>query len=343
MMAKVISTLNIQLLQGNGKDMKKICILDPGLENNQGVPSSNLGDLIIQEAVDRELRKLFNGYEVLRFSTQSSLDAEHFREIQRCDHVFLGGTNILSSNMNRYRQWKISLLDALKLQKVILFGVGWWQYQEPANLYTQILLRLATSNKILHSVRDEYTRQKLCAMGVSNVINTGCPTMWTLMNQNFSLHPKQKSDRALLMLTDYNKQPELDRKLIELLLEQYETVYFWPQGRGDLQYVEDMALPLKILGHSLEDLQALLKSNIAFDYIGTRLHGGIYCLRSGRRSLIVEIDNRASEISRDTGLPVVARDDFAFMRNWISGSSQPQILLNCDAINTWRKQFAIDG
>jgi hypothetical protein len=55
--------------------------------------------------------------------------------------------------------------------------------------------------------------------------------------------------------------------------------------------------------------------------------------------LIIVVDNRAAEIGRDTGCPVVARDDQAGIRAWIEGSEPLQITLPTEAIDTWRGQF----
>jgi polysaccharide pyruvyl transferase WcaK-like protein len=320
--------------------MNTICLLDPGIENNAGDSSPNLGDLIIQESVNREIRQIFGGQEIVRFSTHSYLDSKSISTVQQSDAVIVGGTNLLSSKMDQYRQWKISFLDAVRIKNAVLLGVGWWQYQGKPNFYTAKLLKFALSGKIQHSVRDSYSKEQLNSIGIRNVINTGCPTMWPLAGIEPNQFISQKANSALLMLTDYNKEPDLDRQLANLLLNQYESVYFWPQGRGDLEYARDMNLPLKFLDHSFSGLQKFVDSDISFDYVGTRLHGGVYCLNRRKRSLIIEIDNRAKEIARDTRLPTVKRDDLAYIEKWISCSPPPKITLDTDAIEKWRNQFA---
>ncbi len=74
------------------------------------------------------------------------------------------------------------------------------------------------------------------------------------------------------------------------------------------------------LEHTFDSLKKFLASGTPVDYIGTRLHGGVFCLLRGKRSLIVEVDNRATEIARDTGLPTVKRVDLETLRRWIAGS-----------------------
>ncbi|WP_421656725.1 polysaccharide pyruvyl transferase family protein [Leptothermofonsia sp. ETS-13] len=317
----------------------KICLFDPGIESHDGSYSSNLGDLIIQEAVNRELNEIFRNQEIIRFSTHSFLEPEHLKTIRACPLIIVGGTNLLSSNMDAYRQWRLSLRHAFRIRRAILFGVGWWQYQEDPNLYTRFFLKTVLSGKLNHSVRDRYTLKKLQAIGINNVINTGCPTMWPLAGIRSEEFPREKSSNVLVMLTDYKKKPDLDRRLLELLLAKYTNVYVWPQGRGDKQYISDLNVPVTLLEHSLLSLDQFIHSGIAFDYIGTRLHGGVRCLCARKRSLILEVDNRAKEIAQDTDLPTVERDNFDYISQWIDGSSTPEIKLNMEAIQQWKSQF----
>lgn len=318
-----------------------ITIFDPGLEDDQYTPSSNLGDLIIQEAVKRELHNIFPSSETFSLSTQDFVDPKKFKFIGNSSYIFVGGTNLLSSRMRGYKQWKISFFDAVKIQKAILFGVGWWQYQDAPDLYTTLLLKTALSGKFLHSVRDSYTQKKLEKIGFKNIVNTSCPTMWPLANLKPKNFPAKKSETVLLTLTDYNKNPNLDQKLISLLVRKYKTVYFWPQGRSDLAYFSDFGSSVKILEHSLEALKTFLSSTLSLDYIGTRLHGGIYCLCASRRSLIIEIDNRSKELSKDTNLPTVERSDLEYIEHWIESNFEFKITLDLDAIKLWKSQFSL--
>ncbi|BAY36711.1 hypothetical protein NIES2111_10420 [Nostoc sp. NIES-2111] len=327
----------------------KVCLFDPGLENNNGNPSANLGDLIIQEAVTRELQNLFPQLDLLRITTHSLPTDAKIIEARNCQFAFVGGTNLLSSQMGKGRQWKFSLKQQILLNKSLikptLLGVGWRTYQnEPPDFYSRVILKTLLSNKIIHSVRDNYTKNKLNSAGIKNVLNTGCPTMWPFTEFNYDEIPQTKAENALVMLTDYSPNPELDRKLLELVANKYETIFVWPQGRGDKQYIlniaADIPINMTMLEHSYESFKDLLKSGIAFDYIGTRLHGGIKCLLSKKRSLIVAIDNRGKEIAKDTNLPTCERDDFYRITQWIETASKVEIKMPQDAIDKWKSQFS---
>lgn len=321
----------------------KICILDPGLQNQDRTPSLNLGDLIIQEAVNRELGALFPQASLLRFSTHAALDVEQLQQLAGCDLILVGGTNLLSSRMsirNRSSQWAINAWDALRIRRAVLLGVGWQSYQSGVTLLARIDLRLALSSKMPHSVRDAYTHNQLAAAGFKNVINTGCVTMWPFVDFDFATIPSAKADHVLVMLTDYDKNPESDRALLGALAHYYHKVLAWPQGAEDERYFRELDFVGVMLERSLDGLDELLRSSINFDYIGTRLHGGIRCLLNRRRSLILEIDNRAAEIARETGLPTARRGDIARIEQWIKEPSSLRITMNSDAITRWRTRIS---
>jgi hypothetical protein len=82
----------------------RICLFDPAIENHENHPSSNLGDLIIGAAVERELRHLFPDANVLRLSTQAPLKWNHLLKMLTCPVRIVGGTNLLSSFMDRYKR-----------------------------------------------------------------------------------------------------------------------------------------------------------------------------------------------------------------------------------------------
>ena len=133
--------------------------------------SDNLGDEIIMNAINNEIFTLLPGAQILRIPTHEYPKFKDRFAIRNCKFSLLGGTNLLSSNMENYRQWKISFLDSFLFGKnVVLMGVGWWQYQDPPSKYTKILLRRFLSEKYLHSVRDQYTVDKLNYVNIKNAI-----------------------------------------------------------------------------------------------------------------------------------------------------------------------------
>jgi hypothetical protein len=317
----------------------KVCLFDPALEENSGLVSYNLGDLVIREAVERELRTALGDFRLTRISTHETPNADLRRELRSCDLTIVGGSNILASEMNKYRQWAISIRHAPSVRKAILLGAGWWKYQPPPNLYTRIFFRFLFSRRGIHSTRDAYTRQHLATAGWQNVVNTGCPSIWPLDGKSESSFPQSKGKAVLLTFTDFERNPEADHALADLLSREYSQIYVFPQGKYDLEYLAGFKNRWTILDRDFNSLHKFLTEAPSLDYIGTRLHGGIFALNHGRRGLILEVDNRAKEMGKDWGLPTVVRTDLERIRAWIHKTHPFQIRLDQAAIGRWRDQF----
>jgi hypothetical protein len=309
-------------------------LIDPAVAND-----INLGDHIISAAVRGTLIGTLGLLETTRVPSIRQLDRVQRRSLRSADVVFVGGTNLLSSNMNTYNQWKVNLLDLLRLPRVVLMGVGWWQYQPPPNLYTRLLLRGLLDRQRIHSVRDGYTVEMLASAGIHNVVNTSCPTLWQLDSKTLREIPVRRAREVVCTLTCYNMKPELDRPLLELLDKLYDRVILWPQGNDDLEYALSLGIETDHLPHTVGAFDDLLRDSPDVDYVGTRLHAGIRALQNGKRALILTIDNRTEQIAGDTGLPAVVREDLAAIRGWIEKSDPIEIALPHEAIDHWLDQF----
>lgn len=317
--------------------MRNVVLLNPS------IASTNMGDRIIETSVRQYLYQLFPQDFICELPTQDPVGPKGRKLLQSASFAFVGGTNLLSSEMNNYNQWKINALDAIKMRNVILMGVGWWQYQHQANTYTRILLRQVLNHKFLHSVRDSYTESKLREMGFDNVLNTSCPTVWSLTPEHCATIPRHRASEVVMTLTDYKPDAEQDRQLINILLAKYEFVHMWVQGTGDVRYVRELIQDPRILlvNPSVEAFNHLLATRDV-DYVGTRLHAGIRAIQHRRRTLIVSVDNRATEISRDIGLNVIERADIGQVQHFADNEVPMRITLPVDNIKRWMSQFRLD-
>jgi polysaccharide pyruvyl transferase WcaK-like protein len=314
--------------------MKKITIFDTS------VATQNIGDYIIMDSVHKELHSMFKKDMFFHLYTHDKISLASYRINKSSDFSFIGGTNLLSSNMHFYNQWKINLIDSLFLRNIILMGVGWWQYQGKPNFYTKYLLKKVLHKDILHSVRDSQAENMLRSIGISNVINTGCMTMWKLTKEHCSNIPRIKAKNVVFTLTDYNKSTQKDQMLIEILNKNYENIYFWPQGSGDLKYIKSLSSieNIEILGGNLFSYDELLENkDLSLDYIGTRLHAGIRALQKSRRTIILGIDNRAEEKSKDFNLKVLSRKDIEQLENMLKNDFDTSISINEENINRWKE------
>jgi polysaccharide pyruvyl transferase WcaK-like protein len=309
---------------------------------NTSIGTTNLGDLIIYDSVYRHLRGVYPEAFVTNYPSHLKRDYAAKLLMGEEDVIFVGGTNLLSSNMDTYNQWKIDPLDKVFLKnKFVLMGVGWWQYQEKPNRYTSDLLKAVLSDTFVHSVRDNYTKNMLNSIGIKNVVNTTCPTLWNVTPESCEKISTTKARDVVTTLTFYNKDLHADSRLLNILLENYTNVYVWIQGIEDFGYLESLLPDLSriiLIPPSLEAYDAVLnKGNV--EYLGTRLHAGIRAIQSNLRSLIVAVDNRALEIGKDTGLNVIGRDSIELCYDYINNSVEMNIKLPENEINSWKAQF----
>ena len=303
------------------------------------IASYNIGNQIIMDAVRLELKDLFPSSFFINLPVDDiKTNARKYNALSSIS--FVGGTNILNSDIRRYRQWDLCLHNIYRLSNIVLMGCGWFQYEnKPVTAYTRWAFKRIFSPRYLHSVRDNYTKQKLASIGIES-INTGCPTLWRLTPEVLNRISVQKGNEVVIALTDYNRKEERDRQLLELCFNKYDKVYLFPQGTGDLDYVRTLGYidRLTILNPDLNAFNGLLETG-KVDYIGTRLHAGIRALQKSARSFIIGIDNRALEMSRDFKLPVVPEKELSALEGLIDKDYKLELSIPLSEINRWKEQF----
>jgi polysaccharide pyruvyl transferase WcaK-like protein len=315
--------------------MKKVILYNPS------VGSLNLGDEIIFRSAYDELHSYIAGDFVVNISTHLPVSNMYLRYLKDADVKFVCGSNLLDSKMDaRFRQWDITWLNMKLVGPCVLMGVGWRQYQKEVSLYTKILYKNILSKTWLHSVRDSYTEKKLQKIGVYNVINTGCTTMWSLTPEHCSTIPTEKASKVLCTITDYYPDPEKDRVLINVLCRNYKEVYLWLQGYNDYSYLKTFMNDEKviILPPSIEKFDEKLAED-DIEYVGTRLHGGIRALQKKKRVTIIGVDNRSLEKQKDFNLHVIKRSELEKLDQVLNSEFSTAISIPHDAIRRWKEQF----
>lgn len=316
--------------------MKKAILYSPELS------STNLGDKIIAESAKENLHFVLDNAFIVEVATQLPQSYYHMRNFRNMDFKFVLGSNLLKSTFFGFkRQWDITLRLSKVTGPCILMGAGWWQYDNKPNLYTKILLQSVLSKRYIHSVRDDYTLEILKSIGINNVINTSCPTMWKLTKDHCQEIKKEKSRDVIFTITDYNRNIEKDSAFIKILLKKYGDVYFWPQGLNDYEYLNSLVIKndrIKVLAPSLEAFNKILEKE-DIDYVGTRLHGGIKALQKKVRTIIIAIDNRAKEKHKSFNIPIVDRHDIEKLDQMIDKDFKTEIEIPLDRINEWKRQF----
>ncbi len=320
--------------------MEKITLLDTS------VGSTNRGDEIIMNCVEEELNYLLKDYYVLRtpthlrgFGLSENLGRlpDSASEISDSKYKFVCGTNLLSENMfHRTNQWNINYWNSKPIQESILVGVGGGGSKP--NRYTQKLYKKVLSSKYIHSVRTETTFRMLSDIGI-NCINTGCVTLWKLTPEFCSSIPSKKMDSVVFTLTDYKKDPEKDREMIDILKNKYDHLSFWIQGVHDLDYLTSLTdvKGIDIIPSTVKEYEKILNTSV--DYVGTRLHAGIFAMRHGVRSIIITVDKRMTEMEAFISGNCVHRGNNDKLISMISDDLRTDISLDWDAITTWKEQF----
>jgi polysaccharide pyruvyl transferase WcaK-like protein len=226
------------------------------------------------------------------------------------------------------------------LKGVICVGVGAGA-GDKTNRYTMKLYQKVLSHDYYHSVRDERSREYVESIGFK-AINTGCVSMWMLTPEFCCSIPTVKSSQVVFTLTGGNRAPDIeDVTLVDILKKNYNKVFFWVQGDKDLLYFSRFKNTddVEIIPPSVEAYDRLLTEN-DIDYVGTRLHGGIYAMRHKKRAIIIAIDERAREINKANNLNCIEKKDISEkLEEKINSSFATEIKMPYDNICRWKEQF----
>lgn len=308
---------------------------------NTAINSDNSGDQIIMENCIDILDDKFDIQKAINIPTHTYPQNEMLNSASDLKTKIVCGTNILSGDMKRYGLWKIPKnLDAYN--GIILMGVGFASKDKHFTSYTKSLLKYMLDKDAVHSVRDSFTEQCLKDIGIKNVVNTSCPTMWSLTEEFCLQIPREKSKNVVCTITDYSKDVVNDSIMLDILLKEYDKVSIWIQGEKDYEYIEELGYKdkLNIIPIGLKNYDKFLSENKDLDYVGTRLHAGIRAMAYKHRSIVISIDNRAEAISKDTGLHIVYRDNLENeLGNKILSSFETKISLPNEKIDLWKQQF----
>lgn len=322
--------------------MEKIVLLDTA------VGSTNKGDEIIMECTKEELGDLLKKYFVL--STPTHLSAfttaqnwfslpDSAREISESKYKFVCGTNLFSTNMrHRCCQWNINYFNSKPIHGSVFVGVG-SNGKQKLDFYTKKLYKKVLSNDLIHSVREENAKNLLESMGLK-CLNTGCVTLWKLTEEYCNLIPKEKADNVIFTLTDYKRDEKYDSELIKILRQNYKKIYFWVQGIYDLDYLKILTdlNGIEIIPPDINSYKEILKQN-NLDYVGTRLHAGIFAMRCKKRAIIIAVDERMNAMRESINSNVILRKDIDQLSEFINSSIQIKININFDSVNKWKSQF----
>ena len=324
--------------------MENILLLDTAFA------SFNKGDDIIMECTRKELASLlennfelnlpthitsFHWYQVYKNSTA-------YRTYADCKWKFIGGSNVMVPNLlTHYAQWNLNIFNYQPFIGTIMVGVGAGAGAEQgSNWYTRYIYQHMLNRDYYHSARDERSKLYMESLGLK-AINTGCVTMWMLTPEHCAQIPTQKAEKVVFTITA-GCFDEHDQIMLDVLLRNYKEVYFWPQGHEDYAKFVKMnnSDKVHVLQASKEAYENYLTNNDT-DYVGTRLHGGVYAMRHKRRAIIIAIDERARAINEKNHLNCIEKDNIQQLDGMVNSEFATNIVMPFEEIQRWKKQFGI--
>ena len=204
----------------------KLVLFDPSIN------SLNLGDKIILHYCSLAIAELFEKNETFYVPTHTLPSDAQLREIRKSEIKIVCGTNLITPHYEEFSNWKMPR-NLSGYRDIITLGVGWGYYCNEISKTSKFVYHNILSATALHSVRDSYTEGKFKAMGIENVLNTGCPSIWGLTQQHCMGIPQKKARNVVTTLTDYAPDAVADHEMLSILLQNYENVFVWLQGCGD--------------------------------------------------------------------------------------------------------------
>ncbi len=321
--------------------MKNIALADTS------AATMNIGVDVIMECTRKELSGILENNIVCTFPTHTPMchsyqvgKTDYTKWIEEADYKFISGTNLLKMNMlKRSPLWNVNIFNYRPLKDSILVGVGRAGQVKELNWYTKLLYKKLLSKNYIHSVRDEETKNILEDMGF-RAINTGCITLWGLTNEFCAKINKTKQKNVV---TSFNcKSPDIDKdnKVIRLLKDNYEKIYFWPQTIGDIEYFNKLSNieGIEIISNSLNRFAYILE-NEEVDYVGARLHGGIFCMHHYIRTIILSVDYRSTDMQKTYNINCVPREDINEIEKMIQSELDTKVNVDQEKIDAWLSQF----
>lgn len=324
--------------------MKRVVLFDPGIR------SLNKGDEIIMASAEKELIDiglLDNSYTVkcathapaITFYQNTGLNPS-MRFYDEADYKLICGSNLLWKNMLKPRPvFNVNLWNCRPHKGSILMGVGIGQAKEKTNWYTKKLYSKILSKEFVHSTRDQATADFLTKLGYK-AIDTGCPTMWRFTPDFCADISSKKASKVVFTLTDYGKDKRYDQKLIDILKKEYKEVYFWVQGVFDYEYFQSFSNTegIIIVNPNLETYSNVLSMD-DIEYVGTRLHAGMYAMQHKKRTIILAIDNRVRDLGASYDLHTLERSDIDQLPEMINSEFTTNVNLKQKNIDLWLAQF----
>lgn len=323
--------------------MKNIVLFDTS------IGTQNKGDEIIMESVRREITSILKGNFVYNFPTHlvsfpfgHQITSTKARMVAGADYKFICGTNLFWTHMLRPNPLlNVNMMNYKPLRGSVLLGVGYdiEHCSDRFDLYSKRLWKKILSADYVHSTRDNKTKEYLEQLGL-RAVNTACPTLWALTPEHCKTIPSKKADKVVFTLSSTGGiHKENNQKVIDILFKNYKEVYFWAQTfEGYLMLKSyDKFDKIKLIESDLNAYRSFLQNN-EVDYIGTRLHGGVFAMQNGKRTINLSVDHRAEEFDQ-YHINCLPQEELKALDEKINSDFATSVTIDYEVIRQWLSQF----
>jgi hypothetical protein len=278
---------------------------------NPRLSTQNVGDLFIEDSVKRILD--YDRAHSIEIDPRRPISPGDIDRINATEAAVIVGTNLWYRDMPRLGRWCFSL-DELKRIRVpiIPFGIGTTRHAGEDNGFhrdTLAQIRLIHASCAAGSVRDVRTAEALEEAGISNVVMTGCPTLFRSLELQWTL--KRNLTSRHVVVTVRNGQRANVRVLLRQLREAGLKPVIAAQQENDLIFRRTIPFLQKgtrtLYRYDLQPYLHLVEASVGV--IGWRLHGNMLHLAHGRPAGFFANCSRAESFCDSFGLPSVACED----------------------------------
>ncbi len=321
--------------------MKNIILFDTS------VGTTNKGDDIIMTSAVKGMSEILEKNYVVTIPTHItpfSWFQAHFwwkaKWVKAADMKFICGTNLLANSL-RYpvNDLNTHLWKCGPMEGSVLVGVGNSLLDKRIDGYTKRIYNKILSHELIHSTRDDETTEMLERLGYK-AITTGCVTLWGLTPEHCATIPTQKADEVVFTLTGPQRDEKRDQVMLDVLKKNYLKRYFYVQTIWDMDYFKSLKGldDVEIISPDISNYGTFLDSH-EVDYVGTRLHGGMFAMQHRKRAIILTIDNRARNITKVSNLNTLEREQINDLEDMIKSSITTNVTMDYSKLKQWKSQF----
>lgn len=284
----------------------------------------NVGDFLISQKAKEMVEHHLNPSDTIILKRSEKFTQHDLDRVNETDAIIICGGPGYRRNFYPGTYRFLKFLDEIK-PPVIPLGLGW--QGEPLYLPSRFRFS-AVSQKVirrlhqaipLSTTRDEITKEILKRTGVSNVINSGCPTLFDLERLETRARFRKPSEigRIAVSMVQNTSLYLQNIELLQALKNRFPKVRkeaVFHRGVGSDEYTSEaegsqlrkLVAKTRDIGYEVIDLAYDLDGLRAYHdtdfHIGYRVHAHAYCVSKGIPTFLLWEDGRGQGMSLNLGI-----------------------------------------